>query len=250
MIRFPDNPAEMLAWAHLVATWCLLHYLRNVVAPRRSRRAWLWPLPSLAMAAAPLVLFGLGLTSGLAALVSLVASILLRASRRSDQLPNDAVEGLAVVLAPALLALPVGCGDLTLRVTLLTLPTSPQRIVDGLLIGAAFLVVTRGGTLFVRGLLQRLRQERTATDANSQSLLIQPPELAAGRVIGELERALLLLLVLDGSFAAAGFLVAAKGFLRVRDSDDRAFAEYVIVGTLASFLFAAGVAAWTRLAVS
>ncbi|WP_425070392.1 DUF3307 domain-containing protein [Sagittula sp. S175] len=58
----------------------------------------------------------------------------------------------------------------------------------------------------------------------------------AGRVIGQLERALIFLLVLVDQPAAIGFLIAAKSILRFNDaSEDQQTAEYVIIGTLASF---------------
>ncbi|MFW2587226.1 DUF3307 domain-containing protein [Sagittula sp. SSi028] len=61
----------------------------------------------------------------------------------------------------------------------------------------------------------------------------------AGRLIGQLERALIFLLILVGEPAAIGFLIAAKSILRFNDaSEDQKTAEYVIVGTLASFLWA------------
>lgn len=56
-----------------------------------------------------------------------------------------------------------------------------------------------------------------------------------GAVIGLLERGLTLLLVLAGQPAGVGFLIAAKSFLRVGSIErDRKWAEYVIIGTLAS----------------
>ena len=55
----------------------------------------------------------------------------------------------------------------------------------------------------------------------------------AGKLIGQLERAVIFLLVLAGHPAGVGFLIAAKSILRF-DKDPRA-SEYVIIGTLASF---------------
>ena len=63
-------------------------------------------------------------------------------------------------------------------------------------------------------------------------------ELARGRLIGILERALVLTLVLLGQYGALGFVVAAKALARFRGLDDRDFAEYFLIGTLASLLHA------------
>jgi hypothetical protein len=59
-----------------------------------------------------------------------------------------------------------------------------------------------------------------------------------GQVIGMLERSLIFLFVLLGSEAAVGFLIAAKSIFRfgeLRDARNRMEAEYIIIGTLASF---------------
>ena len=73
----------------------------------------------------------------------------------------------------------------------------------------------------------------------------------AGRWIGILERLLVYVLVLSGQAAAAGIVVAAKSILRFPEisSEPKQIApEYVLVGSLASWLlaFAAGAAvvAW------
>ena len=55
----------------------------------------------------------------------------------------------------------------------------------------------------------------------------------AGKMIGQLERAVIFLLVLAGYPGGVGFLIAAKSILRF-DKDPKA-SEYVIIGTLASF---------------
>ncbi|MCB1318491.1 MAG: hypothetical protein KDK27_21140, partial [Leptospiraceae bacterium] len=46
------------------------------------------------------------------------------------------------------------------------------------------------------------------------------------------------LFILSGAFEAAGFIMAAKGFARFKELDDRNFAEYVLIGTLLSAGFA------------
>lgn len=61
-----------------------------------------------------------------------------------------------------------------------------------------------------------------------------------GRIIGMLERVLILLFVMVGQYAGIGFLVAAKSIFRFgefKESENRMEAEYIIIGTFASFLF-------------
>lgn len=70
-----------------------------------------------------------------------------------------------------------------------------------------------------------------------------------GRLIGQLERALILLFILADHLTAVGFLIAAKSVLRfgeVRDRENRMEAEYIIIGTLISFLWGLTIAYLTR----
>lgn len=55
-----------------------------------------------------------------------------------------------------------------------------------------------------------------------------------GATIGILERLLICVFVLTGTDAAIGFVVAAKTLARFKQLDDREFAEYYLLGTLAS----------------
>ena len=69
----------------------------------------------------------------------------------------------------------------------------------------------------------------------------------AGRLIGQLERALIFLFVLIGEPAGIGFLIAAKSVLRFDTAkEDQKASEYVIVGTLASFAWALAAAYATQ----
>ncbi len=65
-----------------------------------------------------------------------------------------------------------------------------------------------------------------------------PPPVSSqarvGEAIGVLERLLLVALVLLGEVAAIGFVVAAKTLARFKQLDEREFAEYYLLGTLAS----------------
>ena len=62
--------------------------------------------------------------------------------------------------------------------------------------------------------------------------------ISRGRTIGALERALALTLVLLGEDAAIGWIIAAKSLARFKALEDREFAEYFLICTLASFLLA------------
>lgn len=73
-----------------------------------------------------------------------------------------------------------------------------------------------------------------AEDESPAESLPANPEPARGRIIGYLERAIILVLMLTDNIGAIGFVLAAKGFTRFKQLDDRNFAEYVLIGTLLS----------------
>lgn len=63
----------------------------------------------------------------------------------------------------------------------------------------------------------------------------------AGRWIGLLERTLVFTFILIDAFSAIGFLITAKSILRfgeITDPANRKGAEYILIGTLLSFLWA------------
>ena len=66
----------------------------------------------------------------------------------------------------------------------------------------------------------------------------EPGPERVGATIGILERLAVCILVLVGQAAAIGFVIAAKTLARFRQLDDRHFAEYYLVGTLASVTLA------------
>lgn len=59
----------------------------------------------------------------------------------------------------------------------------------------------------------------------------------AGRVIGYLERLILVILLIIGEYSVIGWIIAAKTFARSKQlSESQAFCEYFLVGTLVSIL--------------
>jgi hypothetical protein len=60
----------------------------------------------------------------------------------------------------------------------------------------------------------------------------------AGRLIGHIERVLILSFVLMNQFVAIGFLLTAKSILRFREAEAGKMSEYVLLGTLLSFSIA------------
>ncbi|MDA5094329.1 DUF3307 domain-containing protein [Aliiroseovarius sp. KMU-50] len=113
--------------------------------------------------------------------------------------------------------------------------TTPYMAGPAVLV-AGFLIATAMGGPIVGGLMRRF----------PQSFAIQGLK-NAGRVIGFLERAFVFFLILFNSPIGIGFLLTAKSVLRFDTTRKGQHAsEYVIIGTLASFGWAMGVAFLTK----
>jgi hypothetical protein len=106
---------------------------------------------------------------------------------------------------------------------------------------SGFLFNFGGGTRIIRGFLVKAKFPQTK-DENEARL---------GRIIGNLERTLLTIFVLVGSYEAMAFLVTGKGIIRLqpkkqedaqdqrnKEGHEQAFSEYFLVGTFASSTFA------------
>lgn len=108
------------------------------------------------------------------------------------------------------------------------------------MVGTGALLQTWPANYVVRWILSRTRGVRL------------PAEPGAGRWIGSMERLLIYILVLMGEPGAAGLVVAAKSLLRfpeITSSQGRLTPEYVLVGSLASWLVGVAVAAGVSLLV-
>lgn len=98
-----------------------------------------------------------------------------------------------------------------------------------------------GDFVFQSGAILRGRREACRLDPDSPA--VGSPERSVpsvGFYVGMLERALILTFLLFEAPAAVGFVVAAKSVARFKELEDRAFAEYYLVGTLMSVVVAMG----------
>jgi hypothetical protein len=102
------------------------------------------------------------------------------------------------------------------------------------LIATGYLYVCGRGMVLIRAVLELPPLHMRRDEDRSAGAT----DVARGRAIGALERALALTLVLLGQYAAVGWIVAAKALARFKALEDREFAEYFLIGTLASFLLA------------
>lgn len=113
-------------------------------------------------------------------------------------------------------------------------------------IATAYLYVLGRGIVLVRAVLE-LPTLHMRREEDRQTSAI---EVTRGRAIGVLERAIALTLVLLNQYGALGLIVAAKSIARFKAMEDREFAEYFLIGTLASLLLALAAGVGVRLALA
>ena len=111
-------------------------------------------------------------------------------------------------------------------------------------LAAAYWYACAGGAVLVRRVLDLVP---VGEAPGARGIAVPAKELSRGLLIGVLERALAVTLVLADQFGALGLILAAKALARFRALDDRDFAEYVLIGTLASLLLALWVGVAVRL---
>ncbi|MBD3349186.1 MAG: DUF3307 domain-containing protein [Candidatus Eisenbacteria bacterium] len=109
------------------------------------------------------------------------------------------------------------------------------------LVVAGFVFNLRGGSTIVQRTLERFPTACPDGDPGDQYRM--------GRVIGYLERALVYALILNGQWGALGLVIAAKSVARFPELKTKAFADYYLIGTLASMVVAVGVGLAVRLVI-
>lgn len=115
-------------------------------------------------------------------------------------------------------------------VTIWTLGFLLQR--EHLIILIGYLLVAKPVSVFISAVLSRQAEALTQPAAG----LVE-----AGRMIGYVERWLIMSFVLSGQFIGIGFLLAAKSIFRFGDlsqAHERRLTEYMLLGTLMSFISA------------
>lgn len=130
---------------------------------------------------------------------------------------------------------------------LVGLPLAARRVAFIFAVASAVPFLTGGGTRIVRGVLDDSGAAPELTDNVEPcgQLQIATPtrgvdtkEYNRGRLIGNIERLLLLIVVMAGKDDTLGLIIVAKGLIRSRQFENRDLAEYVIIGTLVSTLLA------------
>jgi hypothetical protein len=254
---WPARAAEFILWAQLVFTWVVASYAlvpagdtdRSRAPGRHVRLVIAGSFAAVAAALLPPPGSDLRSRCLLGALLLLFVVLTALGRRwlaRSPRFGAYLVE--SEIAANLLCVLVTGLAIGMARIGALPAGSVLRsgRCAAAACIVAGVVFVFRGGTNIVRGVLDkvqvapRIKAEGTAGDVQAG---IQPgdtppavdePELNRGRSIGNLERLLMIMVIGLGSYEALGFLIAAKGLIRAREFEDRNFAEYFILGSLAS----------------
>ena len=93
----------------------------------------------------------------------------------------------------------------------------------GLIIGA-----------LLAGLQREISHERVKSESSEEAEKVEEGIRHAGRLIGFFEAFIITTLVAMNQWSAISFLVAAKAVGRIKQMEERPFAEYFLVGTLAN----------------
>lgn len=231
--------AVALGFGHLVADF-LLQPGRLIAAKQDpARRLWALPLHVLIVAVASWAALGFAPAPALIATVAVLhlaidwAKLMWGGKGFAGFAADQAAHGAVIWLGAALWPAAYGGGIWGLPAVAPSLGLLPEAMTVA---GGAIAAVIAGGY---------------AVQAITGDFAIKDPAslAAAGRLIGRLERALILLFVLVGQPEGIGFLIAAKSLLRFGEmtrEHDRRVSEYVIIGTLASFGWGLGAAFGTQ----
>ena len=110
-------------------------------------------------------------------------------------------------------------------------------------VAAGFILVVWGGAVFIALFVKPFQRELPGDEPIVLSGLTN-----GGRVIGQLERALIFFIIFINQLGVVAFIMGVKAAFRwgmLKDPEHVKEAEYIIIGTLASFLYAIIVSAGT-----
>jgi hypothetical protein len=241
------NEQEMLLFSVMTFVWVIGAYgvqsytTLFVTNSTRLSKSRFWATALITGLAAGLIVLVLNARALWLATFVLAAAAVVGLLRRICTAQYAAeLDVLAISGALGGMFLIIRSGGLVVTRQLFKIPATSKHICAVLLIFSIAIYLCKGGTVIVRGLLSKAGTlpRLGGTPSHEDPLPEDTAELNRGRLIGNIERLVLALVVAAGSYEALGFLVAAKGFIRSDNFKDRNLAEYFIVGTLGSVLVA------------
>lgn len=234
--------AVALVFGHMIADFLL----QTDEMVRNKKR---WPVLLLhvgIVALASWAALGLALAPGLIALIA-VSHLVIDALK--VRCGGDGFASFALDQAAHLAAIAVGAmlspAAWTAGLWGYATADAQEWLSQAMALGAGLIAAVWAGGIAVKTLTQELALPADPSEDRSLP--------RGGRLIGRLERLMILMMVLAGQTGAIGFLIAAKSVLRFSEiarDQDRRVSEYVIIGTLASFAWALAVALATSTALT
>jgi len=226
----------VLCWTMANYAWCTDPACDDP-KPEQPSREWPWSIVLWCAGCAVLllVLSGIGTNQLSAAAFVLAGSLVVRWLRRKFTPVHRFLEFELVTNGIAATAMNLLCGTAwSWWVPGMSLDRGQWSV---LCIGAALLLyMIRGGNYLVRGILRRAGGLPDADEPGFETR----EGYAHGRTIGQVERVIVVLVVMGGNLQALAFFFAAKGLIRSKELEDRTRADYFLLGSLASFLVALG----------
>ena len=120
-----------------------------------------------------------------------------------------------------------------------TFEMQPVRLAAYCVVAGLLVFCCEGGSLIVVGVLARggtlPPRDEDEAGTGRQSVRV---ELKHGQIIGMIERLTLALLIANGQFQSMAFFFAAKGLIRSKELEKRTWSDYLLLGSLTSFLTA------------
>ena len=243
-LQFPETPSSNLLWSQMMLVWCVAHYFVGRSRPNADRNTG--PISirrTVASALLVTVLPGLHCQNCevrfllLAATTGLSAMLLSQRRTRTAEPVSPMVPAIRELAFTGLFGLATACligaSGLEIRSPLLVIDLPSSQLALAVMATAVAGFMTDGGTIVVRGVL-----DRCGTKPLTAKKDVDEEEFNRGRIIGELERILLVALVFLDQYFSLSFLLGAKGLIRSKEFEDRNFAEYFLIGTLTSILLA------------
>lgn len=242
-IAWPTDPQSVLVWSEVLLAWVVAAYFAAgdtpIVEQGREQLAktsiWYWVRAPILLLFLLLIIheYSLGTWGVLIILLTSVVALphgraYLARSGRPWAAEFELLVNLMVVLSTATL-LPVAADR---GRTLLRTPLPPARLAAILLALAMFGFLGRGGNHVVRGILTRTNSVPLLSSTKTKTVDVD--EYNRGRVIGTIERLMMAAIVGAQAYSALAFLIGAKGLIRSKEFENRAFAEYFLIGTLSS----------------
>ena len=135
-----------------------------------------------------------------------------------------------------------------------------ERFSDGVLVVFAYVLILKPTSIVIGAVLNKYPIVNSAMDTDTDVIADPVSDktanvsglVAGGELIGYLERLLILTFMLVGSYAAVGFVLAAKSIFRfgeLNQSANRSMTEYVLIGSLISVVITTLIGALVSLGV-